>query len=70
MLDEGNDLNLETPAPEGSEGPESSNRTFLIVGGVFAALILLTLICIAAVVFLNQNKAKNTQSTLDRKSVV
>ena len=42
MLDEGNNANLETPEtpPE-----ESSNRTFLIVGGIFAALIFLTLVC-------------------------
>jgi cytoskeletal protein RodZ len=46
MLDEGSDFNLEpsgTPPPE-----ESSNRTFLIVGGVFAGLVLLTVICFAA----------------------
>jgi hypothetical protein len=45
MLDEGNDINLgtpETPPPE-----ESNNRTFLIVGGIFAALIFLTLVIIA-----------------------
>jgi hypothetical protein len=42
MLDEGSNSNLETPEtpPE-----ESSNRTFLIVGGIFAALIFLTLVC-------------------------
>jgi hypothetical protein len=43
MLDEGNDLNMETPAAPPPE--ESNNRTFLIVGGVFAALIFLTLVC-------------------------
>jgi hypothetical protein len=43
MLDEGNDINLETPPAQPPE--ESNNRTFLIVGGVFAALIFLTLIC-------------------------
>jgi hypothetical protein len=43
MLDEGNDVNLESPAAPPPE--ESNNRTFLIVGGVFAALIFLTLVC-------------------------
>jgi hypothetical protein len=43
MLDEGNDLNMETPAAPPPE--ESNNRTFLIVGGIFAALIFLTLVC-------------------------
>ena len=43
MLDEGNNLNLETP--EAPPPEESSNRTFWIVGGIFAALIFLTLAC-------------------------
>ncbi len=43
MLDEGNNPNLETP--EAPPPEESNNRTFLIVGGIFAALIFLTLVC-------------------------
>jgi len=50
MLDEGSsDFNLEpsgTPPPE-----ESSNRTFLIVGGVMAGLVLLTLVCVVLYLF-------------------
>ena len=49
MLDEGNDLNVETP--EAPPPEESNNRAFLIVGGIFAALILLTLVCGAGYVF-------------------
>ena len=48
MLDEGNDLNVETP--EAPPPEESNNRAFLIVGGIFAALIVLTLSCIAGYV--------------------
>ena len=44
MLDEGNNVNLETPE-ETPPPEESNNRTFLIVGGIFAALIFLTLVC-------------------------
>jgi cytoskeletal protein RodZ len=45
MLDEGsNNTNLETPE-ETPPPEESNNRTFLIVGGIFAGLIFLTLIC-------------------------
>ena len=44
MLDEGNNTNLETPE-EVPPPEESNNRTFLIVGGIFAALIFLTLVC-------------------------
>ncbi len=62
MLDEGNDLNIETPPPSPTEGPESSNRTFLIVGGILAGLILVTLICFAAFFFFNPNRA-NTAAT-------
>jgi hypothetical protein len=52
MLDEGNnEFNLEPPTPETPEGPESSNRTFLIVGGILAAIVLLTLVCFAIVLW-------------------
>jgi hypothetical protein len=44
MLDEGTDLNTESPTPP----EEKSNRTFLVVGGILAALIFLTLVCGAA----------------------
>jgi len=43
MLDEGNNVPMETP--EAPPPEESNNRTFLIVGGIFAALIFLTLVC-------------------------
>lgn len=44
MLDEGNNANIETP--EETPPPEElNNRTFLIVGGIFAVLIFLTLVC-------------------------
>ena len=42
MLDEGNDINLETP--EAPPPEESGNRTFIIVGGILGALIFLTLL--------------------------
>jgi hypothetical protein len=43
MLDEDNNVNMETP--EAPPPEESNNRTFLIVGGIIAALIFLTLVC-------------------------
>jgi hypothetical protein len=43
MLDEGSNPNPEIP--EAPPPEESNNRTFLIVGGIFAALIFLTLVC-------------------------
>jgi len=48
MLDEGNDINPETP--EAPLPEESGNRTFIIVGGILGALIFLTLLVGAAYV--------------------
>jgi hypothetical protein len=48
MLDEGNDINPETP--EAPPPEESGNRTFIIVGGILGALIFLTLLVGAAYV--------------------
>lgn len=45
MLDDSSSLNMETPDAPPPE--EKSNRTFLIVGGVMAGLVFLTLICMA-----------------------
>jgi len=46
MLDESNNLNtIETPDAPPPE--EKNNRTFLIVGGVMAGLVFLTLVCMA-----------------------
>ncbi len=59
MLDEGSDLNLETPGPESPEGPESSNRTFYIIGGILGGIFLLTIVCfvfVIAVYLPNQKK--------------
>ena len=46
MLDEGNSLNM-VETPDAPPPEEKSNRTFLIVGGVMAALVFLTLVCMA-----------------------
>ncbi len=61
MLDQSNDFNPETPAPESPEGPESSNRTFYIIGGILGGIVLLTLACFVFIVVVylpNQNKQK------------
>ena len=70
MLDEGSDFNLE---PSGDTPPEeSSNRTFLIVGGIMAGVVFLTLACFAVWIFVvsprlnaqngNQDSAIETQN--------
>jgi len=46
MLDEGNALNM-METPDAPPPEEKSNRRFLIVGGVVAGLVFLTLVCMA-----------------------
>jgi hypothetical protein len=46
MLEEGNAPNL-IETPDAPPPEERSNRTFLIVGGVMAGLVFLTLVCMA-----------------------
>ena len=58
MLDESNNLenndfnnNFGEETPEAPPPEEKNNRTFLIVGGILAALILVTLVCVAGYIF-------------------
>jgi hypothetical protein len=46
MLDEGNAPNM-NETPEAPPPEEKSNRTFLVVGGIMAGLVFLTLVCMA-----------------------
>ncbi len=46
MLDDSNALNM-METPDAPPPEERSNRTFLIVGGVMAGLVFLTLVCMA-----------------------
>jgi type II secretory pathway pseudopilin PulG len=62
MLDEGNNLNLDAPEPQPEE---TGNRTFLIVGGIFAALIFLTLICMAVYFLVIAPRLAGTQAAQD-----
>lgn len=61
MLDDGNGLNL-TPAPP--SGAESSNRTFIAVAGILAAIVLISLGCMAvyALVYLPSQNAQRAQA--------
>jgi hypothetical protein len=80
MLDESNnldndlnsDLNPETPDAPPPE--ESNNRTFLIVGGILGALILVTLACVAGYIFIlgpRLNAQKNAaQATIQAENAL
>ena len=67
MLDEGNDFNMEPAGP-----PEGkSNRTFLVVGGIFAALIFVTLLCGAAyILWLGPTLSSQTNATRKKINVI
>jgi hypothetical protein len=61
MLDENNTLgNNDSPAAQPPE--ESGNRTFLIVGGIFAGLIFLTIVCMAVYFLVIQPKVAASQA--------
>jgi hypothetical protein len=69
MLDEGNNLNM-IETPDAPPPEEKSNRTFLIVGGVMAGLVFLTLLCMAIYYFAiyrpshNQTQNSATQAAM------
>ena len=68
MLDEGNNLNI-MDTPDATPPEEKNNRTFLIVGGIMAGLVFLTLVCMAFYFFviaprLNAQKS-SAQATIE-----
>ena len=64
MFEQGDDLNLEPPTTPPEKGPESSNRTFLIVAGVMAGLVFISLICMAVyVLVIGPNQKAAAQAT-------
>jgi len=61
MLDENNTLS-NNDSPDAQPPEESGNRTFLIVGGIFAGLIFLTLVCMAVYFLVIQPKVAASQA--------
>jgi cytoskeletal protein RodZ len=59
MLEESNTLNTETPEPQPEE---KGNRTFLIIGGIFAGLIFLTLVGAAVYFMLIRPRSQAAQT--------
>jgi ABC-type antimicrobial peptide transport system permease subunit len=62
MLDEGNALNM-METPDAPPPEEKSNRTFLIVGGILAGLVLLTLVCIVLYLFVIRPRTASQQQS-------
>ncbi len=62
MLDDNSTLdNIEVPEPQPPE--ESGNKTFLIVGGIFAGLIFLSLVCMAVYLLVIRPRIATTQAS-------
>ena len=64
MLDENSTLesNETNETPEAQPPEESGNKTFLIVGGIFAGLIFLTLVCMAVYFLVIQPRVTASQA--------
>jgi hypothetical protein len=69
MLDEGNALNM-METPDAPPPEEKSNRTFLIVGGVMAGLIFLTLVCIAIYFFVIKPRTGQSQNNATQAALI
>jgi hypothetical protein len=73
MLDESNSLDM-METPDAPPPEEKSNRTFLIVGGVMAGLVFLTLVCMAVylLVIRPRSSAQNeaTQAAIETQNYI
>ena len=71
MFEQGDEFNMDEAAPQPAE---QSNRTFIIVAGVLAAIVLLSIICMAlyALVYLPQQKAGQSaqQATIEAQNAM
>jgi len=71
MFEQGDDFNMDTDAPQ---PPAQSNRTFIIVAGALAGIVLLSIIGMAlyALVYLPQQKAAQSaqQATIEAQNAM
>ncbi len=71
MFEQGDDFNMDTDAPQPSE---QSNRTFIIVAGVLAGIVLISIIGMAlyALVYLPQQKSAQSaqQATIEAQNAI
>jgi hypothetical protein len=71
MFEQGDDFNTDTDAPQPSE---QSNRTFIIVAGVLAGIVLISIVCMAlyALVYLPQQKSAQSaqQATIEAQNAL
>jgi hypothetical protein len=71
MFEQGDDFNMDMDAPQPAE---QSNRTFIIVAGVLAGVVFLSIVCMAlyALVYLPQQKAGQSaqQGTIEAQNAM
>lgn len=71
MFEQGDEFNMETAAPQPAE---QSNRTFIIVAGVLAGIVFLSIVCMAlyALVYLPRQKAGQSaqQATIEAQNAM
>jgi hypothetical protein len=71
MFEQGDDINMDMAEPQ---PPERSNRTFIIVAGVLAGIVFLSIVCMAlyALVYLPQQKAGQSaqQATIEAQNAM
>jgi len=71
MFEQGEEFNMDEAAPQPAE---QSNRTFIIVAGVLAGIVFLSIVCMAvyALVYLPQQKASQSaqQATIEAQNAM
>lgn len=71
MFEQGDQFNMEEAAPQPAE---QSNRTFIIVAGVLAGIVFISIVCMAvyALVYLPQQKASQSaqQATIEAQNAM
>lgn len=74
MSEFGDDFNMDMDDPQTTEPAEQSNRTFIIVAGVLAGIVFISIVCMAlyALVYLPQQKAGQSaqQATIEAQNAM
>jgi len=74
MFEQGDDFNTDTMDEAAPQPAEQSNRTFIIVAGVLAGIVFISIVCMAlyALVYLPQQKAGQSaqQATIEAQNAM
>jgi len=74
MFEQGDEFNMDTMDEAAPQPAEQSNRTFIIVAGVLAGIVFISIVCMAlyALVYLPQQKAGQSaqQATIEAQNAM